>query len=277
MRLLTVAILGTLSSLTAAELTIAGSSTVYPVVNEAAKIYAAAKITVGQGGSSDGIKKVANGTINIAMSSRALKEAEVAQGLVATDIGTDGIALICNKGNAVVGLTTDQVRGAFTGTITNWSGLGGADAALVLVSPGEQHATTDGFAHFFGLQFKGDSEAKTMGFALKDCPYGGITALRTATAQETAAKVATNPVGLGFASIGIIEALVAKGTPIKALTLDGKTPSTATIKDGTWPATRPLLLVTKGAPTDDAKAFIDFMLSDAGQELLVKSGFVGVK
>ncbi len=277
MRLLVTVLFGSLSSLTAAELTIAGSSTVYPVVNEAAKTYAAAKITVGQGGSSDGIKKVANGTITIAMSSRALKEAEVAQGLVATDIGKDGIALICNKGNAVVGLTTEQARGAFTGTIANWSALGGGDAAIVLVSLNEQHGTTDGFAHFFGLQFKGDGEAKTMAFALKDGTYGKVTALRTATPQETAAKVATNPAGLGFASIGTIEALVAKGTPIKALTLDGKTPSTATVKDGTWPATRPLLLITKGAPSADAKAFIDFMLSDAGQELIVKNGFVGVK
>jgi phosphate transport system substrate-binding protein len=246
-------------------------------MSEAAKTYTAAKITVGQGGSSDGIKKVLEGTITIAMASRALKEDEVAKGLIATVIGTDGIAVICNKANPVTNLTADQVRGAFTGTVTNWSGLGGSDLAIVLVSPHEQHGTTEGFAHHFGMQFKGDAATKSMTFAIKGAEYRQTTGIRSATHQETAAKAATNPATLGFMPIGAIEGFIAKGTPIKFLSLDGKMPSTASVKDGSWPVTRPLLLVTKGAPTADAKAFIDYMLSDDGQALMVKNSFVGVK
>jgi phosphate transport system substrate-binding protein len=261
----------------AADLTIAGSSTVFPVINEAAKTYTAAKITVGQGGSSDGIKKVLEGTVTIAMASRALKDEEVAKGLFATVIGTDGIAVICNKANPVTNLTTDQIRGAYTGTVTNWSGLGGSDLAIVLVSPHEQHGTTEGFAHHFGMQFKGDGTTKTVVFALKSAEYGQVTAIRTATHQESAAKAATNPAALVFMPIGAAEGFVAKGTPIKLLSLDGKIPTTAGVKDGSWPVIRSLSLVTKGPPAGDAKAFIDYMLSEAGQAVMVKNSFVGVK
>lgn len=274
--MLLVCSLGSLSA-TAADLTISGSSTVYPVVNEAAKTYTAAKITVGQGGSSDGIKKVAEGTITIAMSSRALKDEELAKGLVGTVIGTDGIAIICNKANPAINLTADQVRSAYTGTIANWSVLSGGELAIVLVSPHEQHGTTEGFAHHFGMQFKGDATTKTMAFAMKGAEYSQITALRSATHQETAAKAATNAAAMGFMPIGAAEGFIAKGTPIKFLSLDGKIPSTAGVKDGSWPVVRPLMLVTKGPPTGDAKVFIDYMLSQAGQELMVKNNFVGAK
>ena len=265
-----------LVALSAADLTIAGSSTVFPVVAEAAKDYAGAKITVGQGGSSDGIKKLAEGSIAIAMSSRALKEPEAAKGLVTTAIGTDGIALVVNSANPVANLTDDQVREAFSGATTDWSALGGDAGPVVLVSSHEAHGTTEGFAHYFKMQFKGDATAKAMTYAPKDGAYGTITAIRTATHQETAAKIATNPKALGFMPIGAIQEIAKKGTPIKAISLNGIVPSAEAVTKGTWPVTRPLLLVTKGAPTDAAKEFIDFMTSDKGQALVVKHGFVGV-
>lgn len=266
-------VVGTLS---AADLAIAGSSTVYPAIAEAAKEYSAAKINVGQGGSTDGIKKVGDGAIAIAMSSRDLKDAEKILGLVATPIGKDGITLVVNKSNAVNELNSEQIIQAFTGTAATWSAIGGDSAPIVLVSPHEAHGTTEGFAHFFKFQFKGDGAAKTMLFAPKEGAYGSATAIRTATHQETAAKIATNRNALGFMPIGTVEAMVNKGTALKALTLNGVIPNTAAVEDGTWPITRPLLLITKGEPSPDAKAFIDFMRSPAGQAIMIKNGFVGV-
>lgn len=275
MRIFPILILaGTLS---AADLSIAGSSTVYPAISEAAKDYSAAKIHVGQGGSTDGIKKVGDGAIAIAMSSRDLKDEEKKLGLVATPIGKDGITLVVNKGNAVNGLTSEQVIQAFTGTAAIWSAIGGDDAPIVMVSPHESHGTTEGFAHFFKFQFKGDGASKTMLFAPKEGAYGTTTAIRTATHQETAAKIATNRNALGFMPIGTAEAMVHKGTPLKALALNGVVPSTVSVEDGTWPITRPLLLITKGEPSPDAKAFIDYMRSPVGQAIMVKNGFVGIK
>ena len=104
-------------TLSAVDLAIAGSSTVYPAIAEAAKEYSEAKINVGQGGSTDGIKKVGDGAIVIAMSSRDLKDEEKELGLVATPVGNDGITLVVNKGNAVNDLTSEQVVQAFTGTV----------------------------------------------------------------------------------------------------------------------------------------------------------------
>ena len=89
----------------------------YPAIAEAAKEYSEAKINVGQGGSTDGIKKVGDGAIVIAMSSRDLKDEEKELGLVATPVGNDGITLVVNKGNAVNDLTSEQVVQAFTGTV----------------------------------------------------------------------------------------------------------------------------------------------------------------
>ena len=103
----------------------------------------------------------------------------------------------------------------------------------MLASPHEAHGTTEGFAHFFKFQFKGDGAAKTMLFAPKEGAYGTTTAIRTAAHQETAAKIATNRNALGFMQIGIAETMEHKGTPLKALTLNGVIPSTVSVEDGT--------------------------------------------
>lgn len=103
----------------------------------------------------------------------------------------------------------------------------------MLASPHEAHGTTEGFAHFFKFQFKGDGAAKTMLFAPKEGAYGTTTAIRTAAHQETAAKIATNRNALGFMQIGIAETMEHKGTPLKALALNGVIPSTVSVEDGT--------------------------------------------
>ena len=210
----TLALLIAVASSFAAELSITGSSTVYPVVAEIAKDYSAAKVTVGQGGSSDGIKKVTAGTITIAMSSRALTDKEIADGLVPTIIGTDGIVFVVNKTNPVTSLTAEQAAKILTGTIVNWSEVGGQAAPIVLVSPHEAHGTTDGMAHYLKLDYKGDAAAKIVSYAPKGGAYGTATAIRTATHQETAAKVATNPNAIGFIPVGSAEAFTAKAIPI---------------------------------------------------------------
>ena len=108
-------------------ITVAGSSSVAPVMEKLKEAYAAvnpgATIEVQQNDSSSGISAAANGTCDIGMSSRELKDSEKSQGLTPLRIAMDGIAVIVNKANTVEDLTSDQIKSIFTGETTDWADL----------------------------------------------------------------------------------------------------------------------------------------------------------
>ena len=209
-------------------------------------------ITYDPTGSGAGITGASDGTLDIGLSSRNLKEDET--GLVATTFALDGIAIIVNNENTVEDLTLEQIKGLATGEITNWSEVGGPDLPVVLVGREAGSGTRDGFESIVGVE--------------DACVYEQEL---TSTGAVIAA-VAANPNAFGYASLSAVDETV------KAVTVEGVEASEATVQDGTYKIQRPFVFVTKeGAELSAAaQAFIDFATSDAVNEIVANAGAVPV-
>ncbi len=247
----------------AGQLTLAGSSTIQPVAEvlgqKFEQLHPEAQINVQGGGSSVGITAPQSGLADIGMVSRAL-HADEAQKLTPTTFAIDGIALIVHASNPLRGLSREQVVDVYTGTISNWQALGWRDARIVVVNKEEGRATLELFEHYFSLKGKFARDVVIIG------PNG-----------QAIATVAGNPQALAYVSIGSAEVAVAQGTPIKLLALDGVAATSANVKSGAYGLTRPLNFVTVGPPQGGAKAFLDFVLTPAGQHLVTEQEFVPVR
>lgn len=245
-----------------AHLTLAGSSTVQPVAEVAAQAFEAlhpgAEVDVQGGGSSVGISSARSGLADIGTVSRALKPEE--SDLVAVSIAIDGIALIVHADNPVTALTKEQVVSIYTGGVASWSAVGGQDHAITLVNKEEGRSTLELFEGYFGLKGKIAPGAVIIG------PNG-----------QAISTVAGNPWAIAYVSIGSATLAEAQGTPIRRLALDGIAASVETVSNATYPLVRPLNLVTRGPAAGLAKEFEDFLLSDAGQQIVTKEDFVPVR
>jgi len=269
---------------TAAEITISGSTTVHPVVSEAAKNFEAAnpgvKIVLGAGGSSAGIKGAGGGEVAIGMASREIKDKEMAQypGLVATRIGIDGICIVVNKAQTVSGISKQQVQDVYTGKITDWGGLGGKPGPIELVGIELVHGTAELFGEFFGLEAveSGQGSSKTITYTGKD-GKAGPPAVASNSNKKALAAVMTNPKAIAFASIGTAQGLAEKGSPISLLALDGVPATVAKVADGSYPLKRPLNIVTQGQPAGEAAKFIKYLLSPEGQAIVSGLEYIPVK
>jgi phosphate transport system substrate-binding protein len=209
-------------------------------------------VTYDPTGSGTGITAVTDGTCDIGLSSRALKDTET--GLVGTTIALDGIAVIVNSNSGVTNLTMDQLTKIFTGEITNWKDVGGSDGQIVCIGREAGSGTRDGFESITNSKDK--------------CVLSQELTSTGAVIQA----VAGNPNAIGYASLADLNSTV------KALTVDGVTPSEATVKDGTYKIQRPFVLVTKQGATLSAasQAFFDFATSSAANDLISKAGAVPV-
>ena len=211
-------------------------------------------VTYDPTGSGAGITGASEGTLDIGLSSRALKDDEAAGGLTATTFALDGIAIIVNSENTVEDLTLEQIKGLATGEITNWSEVGGPDMPVVLVGREAGSGTRDGFESIVDVKdaCKYDQELTSTGAVI--------------------AGVAANPNAFGYASLSAVD------DTVKAVTVEGVAASEATVQDGTYKIQRPFVFVTKKGETltDAAQAFIDFATSDAASELIVNAGAVPV-
>jgi phosphate transport system substrate-binding protein len=232
-------------------ITMAGSTTVQPLAEELANNFTATRsdvqITVSGGGSSVGIQSAADGTVNIGMASRDLKPEEETLGLVVHIIARDGIAIISHPSQNVTNLSKNQTKLIFAGTITNWAGVGGDDATINVYAREEGSGTR---AAFEEMVMKGTNITAT---ALL-FPSNG--ALRTA--------VAGDPNGIGFISFGYLD------DSVKAFAIDGVEATVENAKNETYPIVRPLLLLTKGAPTGKVQEFINFCLGPVGQAIVAE-------
>ena len=213
-----------------------------------------ANFTYNATGSSTGIKAVKDGTCDIGLSSRYLKDSEKAEGLKETVMAIDGIAIIVHTDNTVADLTVEQVAAIFKGEITNWSAVGGNDAEIVLIGREESSGTRDGF----------ESITDTAGA----CKYR--QELTTNGAVLTA--VAENPNAIGYVSLSSVK------NAVKAISVNGVAPSEESIKDGSYAVQRPFVLVTKEgvALSETAQAFFDFATSSAANEIISAAGVVPV-
>jgi phosphate transport system substrate-binding protein len=250
---------GCTSSTTGAKLQLAGSTTVQPHAEALAKAFQAnnsgIQVFVQGGGSSAGVTAVGTGTADIGMSSANLSQSQLAQypNLKAVPIAVDGIALIVNPQNSVNNLTLNQVRDIYTGNVTNWNQVGGANAKINVVNREAGSGTRDGIQK---IVLKGGNVTA-----------GGITQSSTGAVRS---YVAGDPNAIGYVSFAEVD------NSVKALSISGVAPSYATIANGTYPIQRNLLFVTNGDPTGNAKAFIDFTLSPAGQAILKADNEVSV-
>lgn len=253
-------------------LSIKGSDTMVHLVSswteEFMKANAEVDISVTGGGSGTGIAALINGTTDICAASRDMKEKERKQAEankvtpVEIPVARDGIALIVHPENPVNSLTIDQLRLIYTGKVTNWKEVGGADTPILLLS----RESSSGTFIFFQEHVLNKEDFSSSARLLP-----GTSALVQAVAAD---RGAIAYVGLGFAA-------EAKGSA-KTLGIQGKeqpspvVPSEETVRSGAYAVSRPLFFYTNGAPKDTAKPFIDFCLSPAGQKIVRETGYVPV-
>ena len=214
------------------------------------------KITYDANGSGAGIEAASNGSADIGLSSRALKDEEVASGLVGTTVALDGIAIIVNAESQVADLTVEQIAKIFTGEITDWSQVGGAAGEISCIGREAGSGTRDGFESITGTK-------DTCKLAQELTSTGAVIE-----------AVAGNPNAIGYASLSSVEG---KDT-IKAVTVGGVACTEDTVLDGSYEIQRPFVLVTKdGAELSaQAQAFFDFATSAAAGDLIRAAGAVPV-
>ena len=207
-------------------------------------------ITYDATGSGSGITAASEGSADIGLSSRALKDSET--GLDATVIALDGIAVIVNNANAVDDLTVEQIAGLFTGEITSWSEVGGADIPVALIGREAGSGTRDGFESIIGV-----ADA---------CIYD--QELTSTGAVITA--VTSNEYAIGYASLSAVS------DKTKTLTVNGVMCTEDTVLNGTYAIQRPFIMVTNSGkePSDAVKAFMEYALSSAATEIIANAGAV---
>jgi phosphate transport system substrate-binding protein len=235
------------------KITIVGSTSVQPVAEKLATEYMKTnpnvKITVQGGGSAVGIKSAEDGTASIGTSSKSLKANE-STGLTQYEIGKDGIAIIVNNNNALSGLSLDQVKGIFNGSITNWNQVGGSDAKINVIVREDGSGTRDAVQEIvLGKLANGTKVA----FVKSAIVQSSTEAVQQAVAQD--------PNAVGFISYASVN-------NTKALQINNVAPSEATILDGTYKIQRPFLFLVKGDPKGAVKAFIDWVNGPEGQAII---------
>jgi phosphate transport system substrate-binding protein len=240
-------------------ISIAGGTAHIPVMNDAAKNIMTAnpkvKITVEGGGSGIGVQKVGEGLADIGNTGRALSDEEVAKyGLKSYAFALDGVATVVHPNNPVKDLTAQQIRDIFAGSITNWKEVGGGDAAIHLFSRDEASGTRE---VFWEKLLKKGAVAATANIV----PSNG--AMKTAVGQDKDA--------VGYVSIGHVD------KSVKALSIDGAAASQENAMNGSYPVVRKLYMNTKGEPSKLVKAFIDYIMSPEGAEIIKKHGYIPLK
>jgi phosphate transport system substrate-binding protein len=251
-----------------------GSDTLLQVAQGLAEAYKAVKpdvpISVTGGGTGTGFKALADGTCDIADASRKIKDDEKsaceAKGLQTVEnlIGHDGIAVIVNKANPIQKLTIDQLSDLFTGQTTDWRALGGKGEVVLL-----SRDSTSGTYEYFKEHViqKGDKNSKR-DFA--------AAAQRLQSNDQIRDQVASVEGAVGYIGLGYVNDTV-KVVPIVDKTGKPITPSLQTVRDGTYPISRPLFMYTRSDARQEAKDFLTWVLGAEGQKVVEAKGFVSVK
>jgi phosphate transport system substrate-binding protein len=244
-------------------LKVTGSTTVLPVAQVAAdafyKDHPRADIQITGGGSSIGVQAIGAGTADIGMSSRDLKAEEKTKypDLVVTTIAHDGIAVIVHPDNTVSGLTLAQIREIYAGNTTNWQDVGGPDQVIVVVGRDSASGTRE---FFFETVMKKQNFTRTQ---LEKNSNGAVKQTVTQT-----------PGAIGYVGLGYLDSEIS-AVPI---IVDGEPvmPDIDNVLDKTYPLSRPLIMITRGAPAGLAKDYLDYLLSPAGQKIVADEGFVPI-
>ena len=248
----------------AGELVMNGSTTVLPFAQSSAEAFMKAnpgiKISVSGGGSGNGIKALLDGTAQIANSSRQMKKEEVeqakAKGITPVEhtVAVDCIVPIVHPSNPVTDLTVDQLKGIYTGKITNWKEVGGPDKPIAVVGRDTSSGTYETWQEIILKKERVSPRA-----------------LIVASSGAMLTTVAKNKYAIGYDGIGYIN------DTVKPLMVNGKKGSAETALDGSYPIARFLYMFTKGWPTGEIMKFMNYMLGDEGQKVVVSTGFVPLR
>ena len=212
-------------------------------------------------GSTTGIAAIIDGTAQIGMSSRRARPTEVsaatAKGVTLKPliVAYDGMAVIVNANSPIANLTLRQVEQIFTGDATDWSAVGGRPGKISVYTRNTSSGT---YSDWKDLAMKKRDYAKS--------------SQKMAGNEQIAAEVAKNPNGIGYVGLAYI-----KAEGIKVVSIDGVTPSKETVLAKKYAYARPTFYYTNGEPAGEAAKFVAFTLSDEGQKIADKIGFVPVK
>ncbi|MBM3162273.1 MAG: phosphate ABC transporter substrate-binding protein [Chlorobi bacterium] len=263
--LFSAAVLGLMSGGTAeaaGKIVMDGSTTVGPIAKSFAAYFTkttGVQVTVSESGSGNGAKSLINKTCDIANMSREMKDKEIAaaraKGVNPVEhiVALDGMAVVVHHpGNRVNALSRAQIRGIYQGKYTNWSEVGGPNAKIVVIQRESNSGTQDSFKEL------------VMG---KETP---ITKNAETQASNGAVKnrVGSTPAAVGFIGLGFVD------NAVKALKVDGVEPDEMTVKNGSYPITRPLFMYTNGPATGVVKQFIDLKNTPEGKRMISELGFV---
>jgi phosphate transport system substrate-binding protein len=257
---------------------IIGSNTVTPLCSVWSENFMKANsrvsIAVSGPGSGVGIASLIDGTTDICQTSRVIKTSEVEQANAngvqpyEIQVASDALSVVVNPSNPVSELTIAQLSGIYTNQITNWKEVGGNDASIVVISR-DTNSGTHVFFKEHVVQMAGlPSANKTLEY--------GTKVLMLPSTEEGASQVAGNPNAIFYAGLGYVDDTV-KIVGVKTTEDDVAVKSSvATTLDGTYPISRPLLYYTNGAPTGVIKAYINYCLSEEGQQEVLAAGFVPI-
>lgn len=233
-----------------------GSTSMEKVIGSLGEAYTAENpdvtFTYNPTGSGSGITAVSEGRCDIGLSSRALTDEEKASGLTETVLAYDGIAVIVNPENGVEDLTLEDIAAIYTGEITNWKDLGGADGEIVLIGREAGSGTRDGFESITATEDK--------------CQYRQ----ELTSTGDVITTVSQNPNAIGYASLASVD------DTVKIVKVNGVMPTEDTVKDGSYVVQRPFVLVTRTdeALSEVAQNFFDYITSADAAEIIAGAGAV---
>lgn len=238
---------------------LAGSTTVQPLAEVLAGAYGVrvptTQVDVQGGGSSVGVKSAVDHSADIGMASRVIKDSELEEfpQLASVAIAMDGIAVVVNPGVNVDSLTIEEVAQIFAGEITNWEPFTGQDMVIITAAREEGSGTRDAF------------ESMVM-----DGKLVTDRAILQPSNGSIVTTVSTTPGSISFISFGYIS------EDIKVVRINDIDASAETVLDGSYPLARPLNFVLDGSAEGEASAFINFVLSDEGQAIVLDEGYIPV-
>ena len=238
-----------------------GSTTVGPVAKTFASYFTkkyGVRVTVSESGSGNGAKSLINSTCTIATMSRAMKEPEIAAARkngvnpVASIVAYDGLAMVVHPANPVRALSKAQISSIYSGRITNWREVGGPDSRIVVIQRESNSGTEESFKELVagkGAQITGSAETQSSNGSVKS-------------------RVSTTLSAIGFLGLGFVD------RSVKVIAVNGVLPNVTTVKNGSYPVTRPLYFYTNGQPSGPVKQFVELPKTAEGKRMISELGFI---
>lgn len=252
--------------------TLSGSTSVQPLAQALADEFnglnPGVTVDIQVGGSSVGITNAYEKVTDIGNSSRDLKEEEKAWNLTEHKIAVDGIAVVINPANNVTDLTIEQIVKIFTGEITNWKDVGGDDKEIIVVTREPGSGTRGAFEEILKLT-KTEKDANGNEVAVSLIRKDALVCNENGVVKATVASPGKE-YSIGYMSLGYVD------DTVKAIQVDGTEATVENIKAGSYGISRPFLMLTNGEMKTEVEAFIDFIMSSAGQDIVEANHYIRV-